>query len=511
MNLLSEGRERSEFTPRSDEDVELILAKRRLAELQARKIGLLKGNGILSYKPYGRQDSFHRAADYKWRLWEAGNRGGKSTGGCAEDISWLLGHRPFYPESDPARYVGIPQGRKLKGLVVCNDWKKVGEVFTSKRGEDGKIWKLIPQGFVKHTTTNSEGVIDLIECTNGSTLHFTTVRSWMTNPGSVESVDHDFVHFDEPLPKAMFKGISRGLIDRAGKGWFTLTPKTEPWIHLMFFPSRRIKDDLVIDGRKWAQKSSTTDNPFLPPEEIEDFKSTLTKDEIDCLIHGIPLALSGLVFKEFDYNKHVLNEPLKGWKSFSEPPASATIYVAIDPHPQTPHHVLFLALLPPNVWVCYDEIFLHCGIKELGRMIKDRIGSHFCPGIICDPLAFIEHPDSRVASYAEDFFSAGLMIRKASKDRSGGILRARQRLTEPNGFYLSPQLEEMLFEFETHAWDEKQNKPKDENDHAMENFGRLALENPQWLDPESNKSAPVSAIEIDRYDLNLPDVSLDLD
>lgn len=500
------------------EDPEIILAKQRYLGLLKEKIALVKRDGLAFYKPHAKQDSFHRAAalpDCKWRLWEAGNRSGKSTGGVAEDASFLRGFRPFYPEGDPMRTAGIPQGRPLRGLVVCNDWKKVGEVFTSTRGDQGKLWKFLPGGYatdgsgvVKYTHTNSEGVIDVVELFNGSVLNFTTVRAWMTNPGSVESVDHDFVHFDEPLPKKMFVGIKRGLIDRKGKGWFTLTPKTEPWIHHMFFPSRRIKADVVIEGRKWAQKGSTYENPYLPQEEIKEFESDLTRDEIDCLVHGIPLALSGLVYKEFNYNKHVILdiEPWKNWKAFNDPPKDATIYVAIDPHPQTPHHVMFLAALPHDVLVVYDEIFLHCPIPELAKLVKERLAGRFYVLILCDPYAWLEHPNTKVNSYAEDFAEAGLHIYKASKDRSAGILEVKRLLVTPNKLFFSHMLEETIYEFETHAWDERENKPKDENDHAMENLGRLSLERPVWID-NSVKAQSINPTEFTRPEYELDQMS----
>jgi hypothetical protein len=48
---------------------------------------------------------------------------------------------------------------------------------------------------------------------------------------------------------------------------------------------------------------------------------------------------------------------------------------------------------------------------------------------------------------------------------------------------VSPWLEETLFEFGHWCWDTKENKPRDERDHAMENLGRLLLEEPKWVDP----------------------------
>jgi hypothetical protein len=488
------------------ENPELVLAKRQELELLSQKLKLMKSFGLSFYRPHEKQDAFHRAAGYKHRLWESGNRSGKSTGGVAEDCSFLLGYRPFYSESDPARTVGIPQGRPLRGLVVCNDWKKVGEVFTSRRGEEGKIWRFLPPGFVKDTKSNHEGVIDKIECENGSLLNFTCVSAWKSNPGSVESVDYDFAHFDEPLPKAMYTGVARGLVDRDGSDWFTLTPKAEPWIHSEFFPARKSKEKLFVVGRKWAQRGSTYDNPHLKAEGRDDWIKSLSRDQVECLIEGIPMQLAGLVYKEFNYDVHVLEKPLRGWNALDQPPPEATIYVAMDVHPQTPHHVMFVALLPHNVSVIYDEIFLACGTAELARLVLAKIANRFCVRIICDPLAFITHPVSGL-SMADDFAANGLYVSKASKARSQGILLGKEWLSRPNAFFVSQHCEETVNEFSNHAWDEKANKPRDEDDHAMENFGRLAIERPVWLDQETMKYNAVEPITFNTTDLGeLPDL-----
>lgn len=504
--------------PDPEDDPELLLAKKRYLDLLEAKRLSIVGNGLAYYRPHAKQDAFHRAGEFKWRLWESGNQSGKSTGGVAEDASWLQGLRPFYPVGDPARTAGIPQ-HPVSGLVVCNDWKKVGEVFTSTRGETGKLWKFLPGGYatdgsgvVKSTKTNSEGVIEVVELHNGSVLNFTTVRAWLSNPGSVESVVHDFAHFDEPLPQKMFIGVKRGLMAKKGKGWFTLTPKTEPWIHYMFFPSRRMRDTLVLDGNKWAQRGSTTDNLYLDPKEVADFEKGMTRDEVQCMLHGIPLQLSGLVYKEFDYDTHVLTQPPKDWKGFAGAPRDVTIYVAIDPHPQTPHHVMFLAALSYGIMYVYDEIFVHCPIPELAQRILEKTAGRFAVLFLCDPYAWLEHPNRHVNSYAEDFAAAGLYLSKASKDRSAGILETKRLLVTPGpNIVFSPDLEETLSEFATHCWDEKENRPKDENDHAMENLGRLLLEKPKWID-QSEKTPGIQPSTFVSPDFSdLPAIGSELD
>ena len=497
--MSEEQRERSgaEY-PASKEsgiDPELAALKKRKLQLMRTKLELMDNYGLAYYKPHALQDAFHRAGNKKARLWEAGNRGGKTTGGAAEDSSWCMGYRPFYPVGDPARTLGIPQNEPVRGLIVCNDLKKVGETFTGMRGDEGKLWRLFPRGFARpiHTT---DGVVDKIACQNESVLNFATVRAWMTNPGSVESTNYHFAHFDEPLPKAMWKAVIRGLMDSDGSQWFTLTPKSEPWIHNEFFPARLMKQTLIEHGRKWGQRSSTLDNPYLPRQAVADFEASLTRDERECMIHGIPLQLSGLVYKEFSFDKHVLSTPIEGWASLSDPPRDATIYVAMDVHPQTPHHIMFLAMLPHDVAVVYDEIFLHCTTSELAHRILDKLKGRFYTQIICDPLAFIKHPILGI-SMADDFAANGLYVGQASKARAQGILRGKEWLLRPNGFFVTENCEETVNEFANHAWDTKLNKPKDEDDHAMENFGRLAIERPRWVDQTAR---PVS----------LPPISFDV-
>ena len=485
----------------------LLERKRVLLSKQAL---LRRDYGLAFYRPHQYQDRFHRAGAFKHRLWESGNRGGKSTCGVAEDCAHLLGGRPWCTLNDPAHKLGIRQGAN-KGLVITTDWDKVDEIFTSQRGTEGKLWQMLPRGFVRSTRRNHSGAIELVECTNGSTLRFTTVKSYMTNPQGEESSDWDFIHIDEPCPEGQYKAAARGLIDRDGKTWFTLTPLTEPWIHDMFFPSRRLKEDLVQVGAKWAQRTSTYDNPYLSVESIKDYEETLTEDEKQCRMLGVPLELSGLVFKEFDWDQHVLSSVPIGWVGFNDPPPNYTVLFAIDPHPQTPHHVLFLAVDPIGSLYLFDEIYVHCTIEELSEKINARLVTkvldpktrnwvqvpRFCVRQVADPAAFVTYPVLNAKSgkhicMADEFGEHGLFLSKASKAREHAILETKRvlRSTTLNGtamLNVSPQLDETLFEFGHWCWDTKENKPRDERDHAMENLGRLLLEEPKWIDPAGYK------------------------
>jgi len=456
-------------------DSETLL--RRKLELQRKKLDLVKRFGLLYYRPYPKQDAFHRAGNFKCRMYRAGNRAGKSTLGAAEDCAWLLGYRPWYPEGDPARYLGIPK-HPVKGLVIANDWAKVDEIWTSQ--ETGKIWQYLPSGFVTGTSKNHSGTTDTIICSNGSVLRFDVVESFKRSPLGAESSDWDFIHYDEPLPKEFRIAVSRGLVDRGGSEWFTLTPLQELWINDEFFPM----DPVVAEKQKsthFVIIGSTYDNIYLSQSGINEFESKLTEDERQCRLYGLPLELSGLVYKEFKKDPHVFEHVPYGWKAYNDPPPEYIIYTAIDTHPKVPHAVLFIAVGPSGLPIVYDEIFLHTSATELARLILAKLAKRRYAPPKCEPAAWIEDPETG-RSLATAFAEGGLPVLKASKGKTHGILHLKGVLNkrDPLGIKFTPNVYRTLWEIQRYCYDPKTNKPVDADDHMMEDLYRLMINNPSW-------------------------------
>lgn len=479
-------------------EAEKVLKVRRL-QLLKKKVELVKSYGLPFYKPHPKQDSFHRNGQFKRRLVRAGNRFGKSKMGSAEDCAWLLGHRPWYAQGDPARTLGIPQ-RPAKGLVITTDWDKVDEIFTTQRGDPpGKIWQFLPKGFVKHTRRNHSGAIDQITCENGSLLRFDTMKSFLSNPMGSESSDWDFIHVDEPTTEQHWKASSRGLVDRHGSAWFTLTPLSEPWINDYFFGTDNHED--VATG-KWAITGSIYDNPYLTPEAISQFEQDLTEEEKQCRLEGLPLHLAGLIYKEFDYAKHVMHDLPAGWQDFNHPPKDYSIYYAIDPHPQTPHAVLFIAVSPHGYKFVFDEIFEHTIIESLSRKILDVVDGRHVIRAKVDPLAYINDPIND-SNMAEEFCKNGVIVEKATKALQQGILRVKAELKRDNNLFFAPNLKETLWEIQRWSWG-KENKPVDKDDHMLENLYRLLLDDPIFVDCETSRANTSSEEEFTGEDMNEP-------
>ena len=453
---------------------EAILAAQAALRMERKLLAAAKADPVRFYSPHAKQDDFHRAGGHSRRAVFAGNRFGKSHLGAAEDGAWLRGERAWYPQSDAARRLGIPQ-RPVKGLVICADWDKVGEIWTEEGGvKPGKIWSMLPRGFVKKKTRSSNGVIDFLLCKNESLLRFETVKSFQNNPLGTESSDWDFIHVDEPCPQKMFTAAARGLVDRKGFAWFTLTAISEPWIV-----------DYFIDNDFWYEYGSIYDNPHNTLEAIKEFELLLDDDEKECRLYGKPLHMAGLVYKQFTTDFHVLKTLPLGWTAYDRPPRDYTIYVRIDTHPQVPHAVLFCAVSPTGHRFYYDEIFAQLSIVALSGEIKKRTVGYQMGTIKVEPAAWVLDPISKVTSVAREFAAAGLPVLRSSKDLSGGIVKVKQSLGElPPRLHFSPLMKRTLWEIKRYCWDPKgTNKPIDTEDHMMENLYRMEIDNPRWCEP----------------------------
>lgn len=502
---------------------EQLALKQKYLELQKRKLQLVKDYGIAYYQPWHKQDLFH-TSQARFRMLRAGNRAGKSTCGCAEDIAWMLGERPWYKKSfdvlvregngvivsrrheggehHPLVRQAIPQ-RPTKQLIITTDWDKVNEIWTGQEGaRPGKFWQMVPKGFVKRTKRNHSGAIELIEGNNGSVLRFDTVESFKKNPQGSESSDWDRVHIDEPCPEGQWKAAARGLMDRGGHGDFTLTPLSEFWINDMFFPRQGSAKRASV----WSDQARTYENPHLTMQNIAEYESSLTEDERECRINGIPLELSGLVYKQFSYERHVLKTVPKGWDGFNRPPSNYVIYYAIDPHPQTPHAVLFVAVAPTGQKFIFAELWVpERPIPHLAGMIHRVINGYEIGRAEVDPIAHIPHPTTE-RTMADDFMNAGLVLTKASKEKTYGVLNMQTVFARNDNVYVSPNLNRFLFEINRYCYD-KENKPIDKDDHMMECMYRIFINEPVWYDGK-NSSHAVDDIVIDRRELDLEEISL---
>jgi hypothetical protein len=394
---------------------------------------------------------------------------------------------------------GISRG-PVKGLLLVNDWDKAMEIFTNRTGSYenwGALFKLIPRDALGRPHVSKGGHIDqipvkrLTEFGGGeSVLYIDTVESWKHANMSAESSYWDFIHMDEPCPRPMFVAHKRGLMDRNGKFWVNCTPLSEMWINDEFVPNDRHVVDSAPEGLEFNKLAdgagsrfmitwSVYDNPFNSKEAIAEFEVGLTREERECRLFGLPLNMAGLIYKEFVYDLHVLCDVPSGWKDYHLPPKDYTIRVWWDYHIRLPQAVLFFATDPKGRVFVYDELYGENRIAPVARAVVEKTDDYFVAEMEIDPLAVVPHPVTD-ESVIDELAKFGLFFDRASKDLALGINKVRERLSERdhNGMptiFFSPGLAQTLFEFTHYVYDPKTNKPRDEDNHMMENLYRAIL------------------------------------
>lgn len=518
-----------------------VSTDRRIRELK-------QSYGLNFYEPHTKQDLFHRHSDVTGRYCRFGNRTGKTKCGAAEDVSWLIGGRLFYRETfdvvDGRRTVvrrhvgtrdhpfvthGIPT-YPVKGLLVCSDWDKAKEIFTNREGSYdmwGDLFQLIPRDALGKPHVSRGGHIDqipvkrLTEFGGGeSLLYVDTVESYKHARLSQESSDWDFIHYDEPPPQSMFIANKRGLTDRHGKFWVNATAIEEMWINDEFCPPKQNtllnvpSDGFQFNktekgGSRFIVAASIYDNPYIDEEGVEEYASSLNKDEKECRLHGLPMAMAGLIYKEFEYDTHVLTEVPEGWEEFWIPPKDYTLRWWWDYHTRLPQAVLFFATDSKGRVFVYDELFDDNLIDPVCKTILAKTKNYFVADTEIDPFAVIPHPVTK-ESIVDELMKYDLFVEPATKDLTTGIIKVRERLKErdPQGhptIYFSPRLTQTLFEFSHYIYDLKKNEPKDENNHMMENLYRGILSGLSYVEPPK-KYVPKPFVIKDGLDRTMSEV-----
>lgn len=440
-------------------------------------------NKLYFFKPFPKQLSFLRNADAKRRVVFAGNRFGKTFLGSAEDCSWALGYRPFFPEGHPLRYFGIPE-HGVRILLIVEDWDKAEELYTgdgSKGKTKGYLFNLLPEMNIESVSRNQRGVVDAIfveSMVHGfkrrSSIHVDTVSSYMRNAMSQESSHWDAIHVDEPIPQGMWNATSRGLVDRNGSAWWLLTPLKHPWMYNMATDAEKAGDKNwhVIHG-------SMDDNPTLTEEAKELYFANLTGVEADCRRRGIPLSKGNLVLSSFDENRHIwpaaeLGNTPAGWADPYTPPRDYTIAVAIDTHPQTPTAVLFAAVAPTGQIFFFREYWVADAENRISATAKMILEPRFkLSYVLLEPAAFLEDPETR-RSFADIFEEHGMEVQRGSKQRTYAIQQTNALFGSNRKVFFMPHMKRSLNELRTWYFD-KADKPLDKDDHFMECLGRLVL------------------------------------
>jgi len=454
---------------------------------------IVVNNKAYYFDPHAKQTLFfHPDRDHfpRFRAFQGGNRTGKTESGCLEACAFALGERPWDGTKVPIK---PPNRGRIVGTSYLDGIKKVIQP---------KIKNLWPADAIESTKMGQQGSWVEIKMKNGSVIDLLSMeQEHMKHEGA----DLDWVWFDEPPPREHWIANIRGLVDRGGYAWLTMTPLSEPWI----------LDEIILkatqDKDYFFVQASMYDNVGygLTLPEVKAYENALTEDEIQVRVHGEWLVLQGLIYKE--YRDHYFPEGhlVKPFPIKSHWPR----WFGIDPHDRTPTFGLWMAADEKSDVYVFDEIEMgNMTIPEMADAIKKREENHTkranaLPMRLIDPASNHKSNTAKVGDSIWKMFKRnGIYCRHANNDIAAGhkrvrdFLRFNKSITEqdrPRIFFFDT-LRMLRHSFTRYVWDEwkgsdkdnkyPKNKPRDRDKHPMDALRYALMANPHYVDVGRSKS-----------------------
>ena len=436
------------------------------------------------------QDKFHRLKN-KIRVISGANRIGKSTAGINEDVAHALGYRPWLPDTDPDYKVNIRVPNK--GLI-CGESFQVqvkSTILPKLLGDPAQsLPGAIPPPELADVKRNPQGIVTYIRLKNGSEIF---LQSYDQDIALFESSDFDWEHFDEPPPKAIWIAATRGLMDRNGPCWLTMTPLTEPWIYDELYERKDVGivyGDYTVNAN-WGISKAGIDDYFKNIENDPDTK--------EARMFGRFFHLEGLVYKSYEPIHRIPRDRL--FKNGVSP--AWAMYMHIDCHPKKPHRTVWMTIAPDQRKYVVGAlentdsanlIRPFCEEMRVYEMTVLRYPRSKFVRLI-DPISGTPNPIKEGYTMWDEFDECGFTCKPGSKNLGAAILLMREELKHdpkagiyPNIFFCD-DLVKVDYEMRHYIWDEHQNKktkekydekqtPRPKNDDYIQGIHRILLERP---------------------------------
>jgi hypothetical protein len=159
-----------------------------------------------------------------------------------------------------------------------------------------------------------------------------------------------------------------------------------------------------------------TDNPHLNKRALRLLDEDLDDDEKKIRQRGIFVPRGGLVLKEFDYERHVIDGggPI---------PKSWAIYVSIDHGYNNPSAILWHAVSPRGDVVTFHEIYKNkTVISVFVEMIKEYNSLHqIQPQLYMGDPSMAQKSAITGTSPLQEYRRHGIPLMQAKRDVAGGI------------------------------------------------------------------------------------------
>lgn len=329
------------------------------------------------------------------------------------------------------------------------------------------------------------------------------IMTYEQEPQEFESVTLDWICFDEPPPYRIY-AASVARFRFGGAIFVYMTPLSDAqWIYddLILKESERVR---VVYADVEANCKQHGIRGILEHADIEQMISQYTEDEREARTSGKFMHLRGLIYKSYSDVHRIAPFPVDG---------NYSIYMALDPHPRTPHACLWVAVDTNGTKFVIDELFIEGSTDDLAARIHalETAKGYSVVRRIIDPMALVKDQTKDVPVLQEQLAAKGLYFEPASKDLSAGILRVNQALqfgmsdgvlVKSPELYVAKTCVRVDWEFKRYVWQEwspgtsekrgANPHPRDKDDHMMECLYRILLLEPTFVYPSESVSIQVN-------------------
>lgn len=424
-----------------------------MAELARGLAKASKSPNVLSYTPNSPvHEEFHKSTKVG-RLLRGGNRSGKSTSGIVESIWRATGRHPYQVTHDlpvRGRIVTVDKDSGIEQIIkpLLKQWIPPSELVNGS-WEDS--WQ-------------NRGSV--MKFRNGSTID---VKTHQQEVDSFAGVPLHFIHFDEECPSAIFQECRLRLIDYNGCWYMTMTPvEGQDWIF----------DRFIVTANKNVEmfEVNIDSNPHLNQEALRLLNEDLSDEEKEVRQKGVFVPRGGMVLKEFNYNRHII-------QARGPIPRSWAIYVSIDHGFNNPTAILWHAVSPKGEVVTFHEHYMRkMLIKDHATHIKKvnaQLGVK--PTLYMGDPSMAQKTAETGTSPLQLYRENGIPLMQAKRDVAGRINKMNEYLKydmwhvtedcpntikEMRGYsfkiYTSPKIADR---------NNVREEPNKKNDHAMDSSG----------------------------------------
>lgn len=413
---------------------------------------------INGYNPHDKQVQFHSSVKKK-RLFLGGNRSGKTVGGATETIWWLTGKHPYIETPTPP----------VRGRCVTVDFLN-GLALIVKP----EVARWLPsselQGGSWDTAYDRE--LRILTLENGSELEFMSMDQ---DVDKFAGTSRNFIWFDEEPPRDIYVECLLRLVDTEGSLWMTMTPVDgmSSWVYdELYVPAKSPETDVGVT------EVDMFDNPHLNHGEIDGILAGLTKEELAIRKGGKFVQISGLVYKHFDPDLHLI-EPF-------DPPKTWMHVAAMDHGFNNPTAWLWAAISPDGVIYIYDEHYQsgeivshHAKTVHEYNAKHKRVPDYY----VGDPSIRNTDPITGTSILLE-YMEYGVPIILGNNDQKAGINRVSRYLTGLAGkpkLYVTKNCTNLIREIARLRWSTwavksmRSDKNKKEEQHKKDDHACDAL------------------------------------